>query len=186
MKKLRLTFLAVVLMVATVASAQISWGVQGGLNVSNIRDIHGLEEVKFGFNIGVLTDFGFASNMSIRSGLYFTTKGANEMVDGGSGHLLLPYMQIPVHFAYKIDLRSGTRFVLHAGPYAAFGFGSNRFGNEDSQFQPFDFGVGLGAGFEFGRILTGIGWDMGLIDISHSENRNVKNRNAFLTVGYRF
>ena len=181
MKKLRLTFLAVVLMVATAASAQFSWGVQGGLNVSNVRNQNCLERVKLGFNIGVLTDFGFAPNMGIRSGLYYTTKGAAGRTD-----IRLPYLQIPVHFAYKINLASRTRLVLHAGPYAAYGVGGSHFGSENNQYQPFDFGVGVGAGFEFGRFLTGIGWDMGLLDISNAENRSVRNRNAFLTVGYRF
>ena len=178
MKKLRLTFLAVVLMVATAASAQISFGVQGGLNVSNLRHEFGSADILPGFNIGILTDFGFAPNMGIRSGVYFTTKGANQIVEGGSGRLSLPYLQIPVHFAYKIDLMPRTRLVLHAGPYAAFGF--------ESRYQLFDFGVGLGVGFEFGRILTGIGWDMGLIDISNFQYGSARNRNAFLTVGYRF
>ncbi len=33
------------------------------------------------------------------------------------------YLQLPLHFAYKINLAPDTRLVLHAGPYAAYGVG---------------------------------------------------------------
>ena len=203
-------------MVATAASAQVSFGIQGGVNLSNVT--HSVEEVstnpKFGFNAGILADFGLTHNMGIRSGLFFHTKGFRaeiteaDIIDVRSTTNLM-YLQIPVHFAYKVDVMPGTRIVFHAGPYVAYGIGGSQnfevrrspadiqWGDEspvfgDDGFNRFDFGLGLGVGVEFGRFLTGIGWDMGLLNLANDNRRGfsevptIRNQNAYLTVGFRF
>ena len=155
---------------------------------------------KFGFNIGVLTDIYFSHNMAIQSGLLFTTKGARENereVDEMIRRVThFSYFQLPVHFAYKVDVAPGTRVVFHGGPYVAFRLGGSisengvrkrdAFGCSESQYQPFDWGLGIGVGAEFQRILVGIGWDMGLFGIYNRRNVRATNQNAFLRVGYRF
>ena len=213
MKKIKLSLLAVALMIATAASAQVSFGIQGGANLSNIMHSEDLvsTNAKFGFNAGILTDIGLTHNMGIRSGLFFTTKGfrmPEYTVSIGEGSITTPaittnlmYLQIPVHFAYKVDVAPGTRVVFHGGPYVAYGIGGSsrangeKINNEavcgDDGFKPFDFGLGIGVGFEFGRILTGIGWDMGLLNIANNNGNgnsgpSVRNQNAHLTVGFRF
>ena len=52
--------------------------------------------------------------------------------------------------------------------------------------KPFDAGIGLGVGAEFGKILVDLGWDMGLINISRINNADLKTQNAYLSVGYKF
>ena len=83
---------------------------------------------------------------------------------------------------------------MHAGPYAAYGIGGkmkagplsiNTF-DKDLGFKPFDAGLGLGVGAEFGPILVDVGWDMGLTNISRASSGNVKNQNAYLSLGYKF
>ena len=54
------------------------------------------------------------------------------------------------------------------------------------QYKPFDAGLGLGVGAEFERFLVDIGWDMGLVNISNNTDGNIKNQNAYLSVGYKF
>ena len=212
MKKMKLSLLAIALMVATAASAQVSFGIQGGVNLSNMLSVD-TPQPKVGFNVGILTDIGFSHNAGIRTGLFFTTKGfreSNALIDGmppdEDGNrpphnptfpkVNLMYLQIPVHFAYKVDVSPGTRIVFHGGPYVAYGIrgseiingnrvDSNLFGSE-SWYNPFDFGLGIGVGFEFGRILTGIGWDMGLLNIDNKACRPARTQNAYLTVGFRF
>ena len=188
----------------------VSWGVQGGLNLSNIRAVDGfgpetsLQRLRAGINIGILADFDIAPDWGIRSGLYFTTQGAHprnvRTNDNGNGNgdggtwLFLPYFQIPVHLTYIIDLthlEPGTRIVFHAGPYIAAVLGGVRYrcGN---RYKSGDFGLGFGVGVELGQFLTGMGWDIGLVDIATDINnrpsrpRSAKNRNFYLRVGYRF
>lgn len=212
MKKIKLSFLAIALMVATAVSAQVSFGIQGGVNVSNVKRsepiVLGDQKIKmnpnFGFNFGILTDIGLTYNMGIRSGLFFTSKGYrlsehNFIYEGMQARvpqfsLNLLYLQIPVHFAYKVDATSRTRVVLHAGPYLAYGIAGSRIvdGKRDGPpvfgsqgFKPFDIGLGLGAGAEFGRFLVGVGWDMGLLNFSRHDTISFRNQNAFATVGLR-
>ena len=210
MKNLKFTLLAIVLLTATSASAQFSFGVRGGVNMSNIQtDVQDvITSPKFGFTIGAFADFDFSPDMAIQSGLFFSTKGSRENVTVAVSHpdgyftrtdrivTNFLYLQLPVHFAYRIDVSPGTRVVFHGGPYVAYAVGGsvrvngerdrNAFGCRVVQYQPFDWGLGIGVGGEFERILVGIGWDFGLFDISNQSNVRSRNQNAFLTVGYRF
>lgn len=195
MKKLKLSLLMVALMVATIASAQVSFGIKGGINMSNIVDIEMTRtefKPKIGFNIGVAADYEFMPSMAVQTGLFFTTKGAKTESSSGNGSIDMMYLQVPVHFAYKLNVTPGTRVVFHAGPYLAYGIGgkssfdggdkSNTFSS--NLFKPFDAGLGLGVGAEFGPFLVDIGWDRGLVQIYNDVKMN--NQNAYLSVGYKF
>ena len=206
MKKMRFMLVVAMLAMVTAVSAQMNLGVKGGVNMSNFYgDELDDKNVKIGFHIGLAADYDFAYNSAIQTGLFFTTKGAKYTSSFGdaSGELTVNpmYLQIPVHYAYKIDVSPGTRVVLHAGPYAAYGVGGKSklsgsvgdIGAEyeedvfgDDGFKRFDAGLGLGVGAEFGPLLFDIGWDMGLVNIADSEDADIKNQNAYLSVGYKF
>lgn len=207
MKKMRLTLMVAMLAIVTAVSAQTSLGIKGGVNMSNFYgDELDDRNVKIGFHVGVAADYEFMYNHAIQTGLFFTTKGAKYQGEFGSvtGEVSLNpmYLQLPVHYAYKIDVSPGTRVVLHAGPYVAYGIGgkanvtisSSEGSSEtdgvdifgDDGFDRFDAGLGLGIGAEFGRFLVDLGWDMGLVNISGYSEANVKNQNAYLSVGYKF
>lgn len=207
MKKMRIMLVAAMLVMVTAVSAQMNLGIKGGVNMSNFYgDELNDNNVKIGFHIGLAADYDFAYNSAIQTGLFFTTKGAkyNNTVGELSGDVNVNpmYMQLPVHYAYKIDVSPGTRVVLHAGPYAAFGVGgkskiSGSLGSvgaeietdvfgDDGFLKRFDAGLGLGVGAEFGPLLLDLGWDMGLVNIVDSSEGDLKNQNAYLSVGYRF
>lgn len=202
MKKIKFTLLATMLAIATVVSAQTSFGVKAGANMSNF---YGKEvtdnNLKIGFHVGLTADIEMMPNSAIQTGLLLSTKGykfktnALEFVDN------LMYLQLPLHYAYKVDVTPGTRVVLHAGPYAAYGIGGKRslkvgelgsastdkiFGDGTLQYKPFDAGLGLGVGAEFGNLALDLGWDMGLVNISNMSNATVKNQNAYLSLGLKF
>lgn len=207
MKKKRFMLVFAMLAMVMTISAQMNLGIKGGVNMSNFYgdDITN-NNVKIGFHIGLAADYDFAYNSAIQTGLFFTTKGVkySSSVGEASGDVTINpmYLQLPVHYAYKIDVTPGTRVVLHAGPYAAYGVGgksklsgsvgevgaeteSDIFG-DDGFFKRFDAGLGLGVGAEFGPLLLDLGWDMGLINIEDSNDGDVKNQNAYLSVGYKF
>ena len=194
MKKLKLSLLAIALIMATAVSAQVSFGIQGGVNLSNLSGGGDYHSPRVGLNGGILTDFGLTHNTGIRSGLFFHTKGFKR--DYYMENTNLMYLQIPIHFAYFVDVMPGTRIVFHGGPYIAYGVGERfetdgvrrtytMFG-DNGRYNPFDWGLGFGVGFEFGRFLTGIGWDMGLLNISNNADATHRNMNAHLTFGFRF
>lgn len=196
MKNLKLTLIIAMIAVVSAVSAQVDFGVKGGINMSNFSGLDN-NKAKIGFNIGVSADYDFAPNMGIQSGLFVTTKGYKHKGDVSEYSDNLVYLQLPVHFVYKIDVTPGTRVFLHGGPYAAYGVGGSRtiklgslegsskkvFGSS-GKYDAFDAGLGIGAGVELGRLFFDLGWDFGLIDIA--KVGDVKNQNSYLSVGYKF
>ena len=200
MKKLKLSLvIAFFGMISLVSAQSASLSIKGGLNMSNFYGNNLTDKnMQPGFHIGVGADLEFVPNISLQTGLFYTTKGA-EYSSKEEGDLIdinttANYLQLPLHVAYKIDVMPGTKVVLHAGPYLAYGIGGKRKAGPlemdtfdgDLGFKPFDAGLGLGVGAEFGKILVDLGWDMGLTNISRFDNGNVKTQNAYLSLGYKF
>ncbi len=207
MKKLKLSLVIAFLgMISFVGAQTPSLSIKGGLNMSNFYgDELNDKSMKTGFHIGLGADFEFAPNMAIQSGLFFSSKGAKYTYSSAELNATANFIQLPVHFAYKIDVTPGTKVVLHAGPYVAYGVGgktklslsgkdlveADTFKDDSSidafnGLKPFDAGLGLGVGAEFGRILVDIGWDMGLTNLSRIDNADVKTQNAYISLGYKF
>lgn len=213
MKKLKLSFLIAFLGMVTLVGAQTaSLNIKGGLNMSNFYgDDLSDKNLKPGFHIGVGADLELVPNVALQTGLFFSTKGAKysydvPIVGKVEYNINANYLQLPVHVAYKIDVTPGTKIVFHAGPYIAYGIGGKRkieskftedlkpiIGDQeintfdkDYGFKPFDAGVGIGVGAEFGLIIVDLGWDMGLTNISRMDKGNVKTQNAYLSLGYKF
>lgn len=205
MKKMRLTAIVVMLTLVAGVSAQVNVGIKGGVNLSNYYGDELTEKnAKVGFHVGVMGEYEINYNVALQTGIYFTTKGLKTENQNWNAEYTenLMYLQLPVHFAYKVDVTPGTRVVFHAGPYIAYGVGGSRkasvgsitgewdvdniFGDGETQYKPFDAGLGLGVGAEFGQILLDLGWDMGLVNFSRTTDGDLKNQNAYLSVGFRF
>lgn len=200
MKKIKLSFIIAFLGIVSFVGAQpASISIKAGPNMSNYYgDDLTDKNVKIGFLAGLGADLAFSPNMSLQTGLFFSAKGA-EFSDRDNGDWIdanvnANYLQIPIHLAYKIEVTSATKIVFHAGPYAAYGIGGKmELGSlemdtfdKDLGLKPFDAGLGLGVGAEFGSFLIDLGWDMGLTNISRDNDGNIKNQNAYLTLGFRF
>lgn len=200
---------------ATISAQTTSFGIKGGVNASNFSgDNLNDKNAKAGFHIGLFGDFELTPNVAIQSGLLFTTKGAEYKYSLGSianvtTKMNPMYLQIPVHVAYKVEVVPDTKIVFHAGPYAAYGIAGkvklsgnlagytgetdyNIFEDiksgegQGNGLKRFDAGLGLGVGAELGRIVLDLGWDMGLVNISQSDNNKIKNQTGYLSVGYKF
>ncbi|NDV97176.1 PorT family protein [Dysgonomonas sp. 521] len=135
-------------------------------------------------------------------------------VDGGDGRgetytFNQLYIQLPVYAAYRINVSDNLGIVIGAGPYMAYGVGGkskrklhdaifsdgstelkfDTFGNGDDaseQLNRFDFGLGLNVSAEFGKIVVGLGYEHGLLNIAAIDGFKYRNQNAGLTLGYRF
>ncbi|MFV0418730.1 MAG: porin family protein [Dysgonomonas sp.] len=194
-------------------------GVKAGVNLSNFSG-NGADgmDAKVGFNVGLTVDYALSEELYLLSGLELTMKGAKDkgfisFTEPTLGTVSFEgtekdnpmYLQIPVHLGYKIAVMDGTKVILHAGPYVAYGIGGKSkvkgsvisedeeiFIDTDFDFfgkdraKRFDFGLGLGAGFEFGKTAVGLGYDFGLVNMFDNSTYTVKNMNAYLTLGYKF
>ena len=219
MKKLKLTIVIALLGMASLVSAQsASLIVKGGLNMSNYYGSNLSDKnIKPGYHVGIGLDLEFLADVSFQTGLYFTSKGAEyttniPVIGDVEYNVTANYIQLPIHMAYKIDIKPGTKLFIHAGPYFAYGIGGTRsieteftdnpdniLGQQEINtfdknfgYKPFDIGVGLGIGAEFGVMVIDLGWDLGLKNIARNIESmpvykpNKKNQSAYLSIGYKF
>lgn len=200
----KLILLSAIVLMNLCASAQdkpFTFGVKAGVNLANFSGDVENNKAKIGYNVGVTVDYAITPEFYLLSGLEFTTKGVKWKAGDDEQKANPMYLQVPVHAGYKIKITEGTRLMLHAGPYVAYGIGGknsikengkeiakyNFFGDKESgRAKRFDFGLGLGVGVEFGKINAGLGWDFGLLNFSRAENNKLRNMNGYLTVGYKF
>ena len=143
MKRIQFLLLALGLILSVQSFSQVTLGVRGGANLSNmffdIDSEYGEEpdtKLKPGLQFGLMLDVPLARNgFSMQPGLLFSQKGFSfdmeEMFDDlladqglelesyeGYMRVRLNYVELPVNFVFKME---GLQFF--AGPYFAFGIG---------------------------------------------------------------
>ena len=164
-----------------------------------------------GYTVGVTVEYGITDVLYLQSGLSLLTKGAeSEVIYNEEGinytvdtKLKPMYLQMPINIAYKFQIGETTKINLNGGPYLAYGIGGkvtakagghkeeiDFFGGEDDEdslgAKSFDFGLGFGAGVEFGKISVNLGYHYGLMSFSRYDGETAINGSAALTVGYKF
>jgi hypothetical protein len=127
------------------------------------------------------------------------------------------YLQLPLRLGYKINISKLAEIRVNAGPYIAYGIGgketikesttpssviedekftSDTFGDEDRRRSPYnlkrqDYGISLGCGVKYKKVILGFDYEVGLLNISRPGKDETsplpvdyRNRNLSLTVGY--
>ncbi len=193
----------------------VSAGYQGA-NISNMKDT----KIASGARVGVALDFAVYNSgnmqLSIQPGLNFSMKGASlNLTDNKKATTSLYYLDLPILANLRFAAGNGINAFVNAGPYLAYGVGGkNKSGNQSdstnpfkktkiagkeiSAFNPFDWGLQVGAGVEYNRVMLGIGTQIGLYDITTNYDYDLplvgkgtvgdvnKNTSFFVSVGYRF
>lgn len=215
-------FITLFCLSANAQDAPVSFGIKGGLNMSNFGGDEISKSVDdknmiVGYQAGITLDYLLASSLYLQTGLEFTTKGAKyeSSLSNVSGSIKCNpmYIQLPVHIAFKLPITDAFKVVVGAGPYAAYGVGgkikssvstagsnlnfpdTDFFG--DNRFKKFDYGLGINAGVELGKLALMIGYDLGLANIAYSDIKvgdvtisdskgKVRTQNAYATVGIKF
>lgn len=189
----------------TAQDKAVTFGVRAGgnislfgakLNQSNLASVNS----KFGLMAGATVDFAFSENAYLLTGVDFATKGVKEQRQGHEESVNAMYLNMPIHFGYKIKHDYQPVLVLRGGPFIGYGIGGNRenkskgtktdtFQSEGYGFKKFDYGLGIGVGTELpmdnGAISVEVGFNYGLPDISEAKEK-IKTRDIFLTLGYKF
>lgn len=186
----------------------VTFGVKAGVNLINMVGDITDTDTKVAVQGGVTFDYAVNPAFSLISGVELTTKGSKYHgspivvdLDGNFSdvfvNLNLMYLQVPLYAAYKREIASCTKFVFQAGPYVAYGIGGKATIKDGIETQKinsfstgvikdFDFGFGLGAGVEFGKIVAKLGYEFGVINVLDADIGKLKNRNANFTLGYQF
>ena len=188
----------------------INWGITAGLNASsiNMQDKGGYSiGYKAGFQAGVVMDWGITKDFSIIPELDFAQKGTKLTSDGISTNITLNYLTLPINAAYKFDLGTDQKLMIFAGPYLGYGLSTSgdiyalnggdayiyhisgpvaKFGSDDTNLKPFDFGVNVGVGYQYTHVFFKVQYNIGLANMSRVVDNSWKNSNLGVTVGYMF
>lgn len=199
MKKL---FLGAAIAMSTLSFAQ-TFGVKGGLNLSTISNSDNAFETgetdvdsksKAGFNAGVFVNIPVGESFSVQPEVLYNALGTKITGDDEEGNdnaltLNLDYISVPVMFQYNVV----PQFYLEAGPQFSFLVNSKLKLNDkeqdlnDDSFNSFDFGVGLGAGFNITPQLgVNARYVAGFTDVIKDNPTDDKFKNNAFQVGLTF
>ncbi len=165
MKKSLGIILMMLLLTTVSASAQIAFGVKGGLNISKphfSKDVIDPSNIT-GFQIGPMVDFTVPLlGIGMDAAVLYSQKGLEYKTESHK----TDYLDIPVNLKWKFGLPV-VKGYLTAGPYASFRIGGDKIWKViDQQIEAKSFATGLnfGGGVEvFRHLQVGVNYDLGLI-----------------------
>lgn len=171
------------LIAGTVPAQQFELGAKAGLNFANLTgdDVERLEG-RTGFHLGLVAEHRVSERFSVQPEVLYSAQGATA---SGDRTFKLDYVSIPL--MGKIYILEG--FSIEAGPQVAINvISKGEFGGEMEEIEDieiFEFGAGLGAGYQLPmnlflqvRYVWGINpaWEF----------RGLKNKIFQLSGGYKF
>lgn len=96
------------------SNQKVSFGLKGGLNVSNLHFSNDNVDTKtkLGFNAGLLVHLHLTPQLALQPEVYYSAQGAKYNLGTTEGKLNLGYINVPVIVQYMFD----NGFRLQAGP----------------------------------------------------------------------
>lgn len=181
MKKLICLLVVACFTTIGVQAQDVSFGAKAGLNFANLSgDDVDLENVT-SFHLGLVAEIMLTEKFAVQPEILYSGQGASEE----NYTLKLDYVTIPVMAKFFV----APGLSLEAGPQIAFNVLAEEDYDGDSEeiedINSFDFGGGIGLGYEFARkIFVQARYVMGFTEIM--DDTDVKNNVFQLSVGYKF
>jgi hypothetical protein len=187
MKKTLLTFFVAILTLS--ASAQLSGGLKGGLNLANFAGDVEDNSMRIGFHVGGFLTFNVSDALSIQPEVLYNSVGSKFESGNFDFEYVLDYISIPVMVLYNVN----ENFNIQVGPQ--LGLLTSAKGKSDGAsvdlkdfFKGTDFGVNLGVGLNFGKISASARYSLGLANIVEEEgegDEKITNSVIQASIGYR-
>ncbi|MBE9467656.1 MAG: PorT family protein [Bacteroidetes bacterium] len=208
MKKFYLTNLVLLLFVIssysqlfTIGNFGIGYldlGLKAGTTISSIKRQlpSGInQKVKMGFQIGAVGNFGITEKLSIQSELIYSQKG--DVIDafGTETKTKENFFGIPILAKFKFIQIGKMKFYANGGTYTNILVGGKviysngeEFHLEDSRYKTVDFGLNIGAGFQYdldnGDLLFDLRYDFGVVDSDKIDPERNTNKSLGITLTY--
>ncbi|WP_124640602.1 MULTISPECIES: porin family protein [Amniculibacterium] len=188
--------LGLAMVFGTMAMAQ-KIGVKAGGNLSSLTEDD--TKSQFGYYAGLTLNAPLTAKLSIQPEVIYSAQGA-ELKNGSFGlpssaevHFNLGYINVPIMFQYEL----AEDFKVEAGPQ--FGFltsakakakynGISASQDMKDIVNTFDFGIGLGAAYNFTpNLYMNARYTAGITDIAKNNSGDAVRNNVFqLGLGYTF
>ena len=163
-----------------------------------ISDDLGQKSSLIGYHVGVLMDVKITDKFVFQPEVLFSSQGVNRKIElrqtaadqpqSATLKTKINYLNLDLMMKYyvitKFDLEAGARIGLMLAAHNELEGSST----ELNDVQPIDYGVNLGAGYDFtDHISIGVRYYYGLFNISkYSHDENVGNRVFGVSGVYRF
>jgi hypothetical protein len=169
---------------------------------------------KLGLKIGGVVDIPLSQHFFFQPGAFFSMKGGQNTYSfnllGQTSKTVsstnLSYIEIPLNLGAKVNVGDFGSVFATVGPYVAYAVGGSnkvetflndnsqgstksdiKFGSENTETKPLDYGVNVSAGYKFPFGLYGrLQYGMGLGNLSNANNTTTKNNVFGVSVGLTF
>jgi len=187
MKNLFVTIIAL-FMGITSFSQDLSLGVKGGVNFSNIRELKSFNlQAKTGFTAGVFVGIKFSGKIGVQADLLYSQQGAKF----NEGDFDLTYVNIPVVLKYYLVDEQG--FNVQVGPQFGFlvddninNLVNNIVNKAEANENDLSGVIGVGYDSPYG-IFIDARYNLGFSDVSDDTKlKGGKNKYISLSLGYSF
>ena len=174
------------------SAQKVSFGLKGGLNLSNLHYSDDVidAKTKLGFNLGALAHLHLAPQLALQPEVYYSAQGAKYDVGNDEAKVKLGYINVPVLIQYMFD----NGFRLQAGPQVGFLINAkSELGSVETDIKDnlkkVDFGATAGVSYVHPKNGLGIDarYNLGLSDINDvSSSTKTTNRGAQIGLFYIF
>ena len=185
--------LAIIILTPSVSQGQTRFGIRGGLNAANISfDKLANRGERYGFHLGIFTEVPLVPDfMTIQPELSYSVKGTNYKPASVSQKLNMNYVDLLLPVAFKL-----SSIDVQVGPFASFLVSTPDYTvyNENKvivdAFKKFDAGLTAGLSYNFSRMMIGIRYNQGFMDVTKDNARVLlgsgKNAVGQVSLGYKF
>ena len=198
--------LSAILLSSSPAFAQVTAGVQGGINIANISFTagdpdEGVPEFKSRTRgvFGAFIARDFTPKVGLQIDILYSQKGTKaELTDGVDTFTFeasADYLEIPILIRGNIPGSGSVKARVFAGPSIGFKvtddttttFNGVEIDEEDAEFKSTDFGFVIGGAVQFGKFFVDARYNWGLINIVDDDSGDdAKTRTFGIMVGFQF
>lgn len=165
-----------------------SWGVKAGANFSDFIGKDAKDtKMKVNLNAGIFTEFRFTEKFSVGPELVYSAQGASlGKIDGTTYRVKAEYINLPVMAKYYV----ADKFSINLAPQIGYAFsmkgkaGSEKEKLDKDSYNKFDFSIGVGGTYNFGKFFADARYNFGLTKVI--KDSKTKNSVIQVGVGYRF
>ncbi len=188
-----LMVLAIIILTPSVSQGQARFGIRGGLNAANISfDKLPNRGERYGFHLGIFTEVPLVTDfMTIQPELSYSVKGTNYKPASVNQKLNMNYVDLLLPVAFKL-----SSIDVQVGPFASYLISTPDYTYYKDNtivvdaFKKFDAGLTAGLSYNFSRMMIGIRYNQGFMDVTKDNARVLlgsgKNAVGQVSLGYKF
>ena len=169
-------------------------GIKAGINIATQTGSDADHASISGLHFGVSTDFPISERAFITPSLLYSRKGYAFGGSEGESKLLFDYLELPVHYKYKLNAGQGD-VLFTGGIYMAYALSSlskyqdlrENISNEvfgTGGYKRFDYGINIGSGYEYAPFRFEVQYSLGIGNLVDSQELRLTNSVWSVSLSY--